>query len=335
MPNPQLVEILRGGIVESGHSGAVAVVDDAGSLVFALGDVDRPIFPRSAIKGFQALPLVETGAAERLKLQAAELALACASHAGEDDHVATAAGMLARAGRDEFCLECGAHWPSSDRAAKALFARGAKPSALHNNCSGKHSGFICLAVETGQDPKGYVEPDHPTMRMVTRAVAEMTGYDLERTARGIDGCSIPTFAIPLRHLATGFARFATGAGLAPDRAKAAETLRVAVAQSPFHVAGTGRFDTVTMEKLGLRAFVKTGAEGVYCAALPEQGLGIAIKIDDGASRASETVMAAMLARFLALDPLADRAVMARLDQPIENWNKREVGRMRAAPALVT
>jgi L-asparaginase II len=333
MPNPLLVEVLRGGIVESGHSGALAVVDAAGGLVFSLGDIDRSVFPRSAIKGLQALPLVETGAAERLKLDASELALACASHAGEEGHVATAAGMLAKAGQGETCLECGAHWPSSDRAAKALWAAGQKPSALHNNCSGKHSGFICLAIESGHDPKGYVGPDHPIMRMVTRAVAEMTGFDLDQTARGVDGCSIPTFAIPLKNLASGFARFATGAGLAPDRARAAATLREAVAKSPFHVAGTGKFDTVTMEKLGARAFVKTGAEGVYCAALPEQGLGIAIKLDDGASRASETVMAAMLTRYLALDATSDRAITARLDQPLLNWNGIEVGRLRAVPDL--
>lgn len=333
MSNPILVEITRGGIVESGHSGAIAVCDAKGKVVFSLGDIERPIFPRSAIKGFQALPLIETGAADRFGLTAAELSLACASHSGEPEHAATAAAMLAKAGQTEACLECGAHWPMGEKAARRLFASGAKPSALHNNCSGKHSGFICTAIEMGHDPKGYIQPDHPTMREISAAIEGMTGYDLSRTARGVDGCSIPTYAIPLHNIATGFAKFAGGEGLSPGRADAARRLRGAVAASPFHVAGTGRFDTLVMEELRERAFIKTGAEGVYCAALPEQGLGIAIKIDDGATRASETVMAAMLTRFLALDPSASKIVAAHLDYPMQNWNGIEVGRLRPVASL--
>ena len=335
MSNPLLVEITRGGIVESGHSGAIAVMDATGGVVFSMGDIDRPIFPRSAIKGFQALPLVESGAADRFGLTDQELALACSSHSGEEAHVATAAGMLAKAGRSETCLECGAHWPSNELASRKLFATGAKPSVLHNNCSGKHSGFICTAVEMGHDPKGYISPDHPTMKAITAAVSEMTGFDLTRAARGVDGCSIPTFAIPLRHIARGFAQFAGGAGLSSTRAAATKRLRAAAAASPFHVAGTGRFDTLAMGQLGARAFTKTGAEGVYCAALPELGLGIALKIDDGATRASETAMAALLTRYLALTDETARAVTARLDHEMTNWNGLEVGRMRPVSALLS
>ncbi|MGL5448454.1 MAG: asparaginase, partial [Rhabdaerophilum sp.] len=298
MPNPLLVEITRGGIVESGHAGAICVADAEGTIVFSMGDIERAIFPRSAIKGFQALPLIESGAADRFGLSAAELSLACASHSGEEEHTKTAASMLAKAGRDETCLECGAHWPMGEKATHSLFASGRKPSALHNNCSGKHSGFICTAIEMGHDPKGYIQPDHPTMREVSTAIETMTGFDLSKTARGVDGCSIPTFAIPLKNIATGFAKFASGEGLSASRAGAAKRLREAVAASPFHVAGTKRFDTEAMEQLRQRAFIKMGAEGVYCGALPEKGLGVAIKIDDGATRAAEIAMAAILARFL-------------------------------------
>ncbi|CAN1508053.1 AnsA L-asparaginase II [Rhabdaerophilaceae bacterium] len=333
MANPALVEITRGGIVESGHSGAIAVMDADGAVVFSMGDIDRPIFPRSAIKGFQALPLVESGAADRFGLTNEELALACSSHSGEQGHVETAAGMLAKAGRSQTCLECGAHWPSNELASRTLFSSGAKPTPLHNNCSGKHSGFVCTAIELGHDPSGYIGPDHPTMKVVTAAISDMAGFDLSRAARGVDGCSIPTFAIPLRHIARGFAQFATGSGLSATRAAAVARLRAAAATSPFHVAGTGRFDTLAMSALGARAFTKTGAEGVYCAALPELGLGIALKIDDGATRASETAMAALLTRFLELDDLSARAVTARLDFVISNWNGLEVGRMRPVSAL--
>lgn len=333
MSNPLLVEITRGGIVESGHSGAIAVCDAQGRVVFSMGDIERAIFPRSAIKGFQALPLIESGAADRLALTAAELSLACASHSGEPEHAETAASMLAKAGRDESCLECGAHWPMGEKAARRLFSTGAKPSALHNNCSGKHSGFVCAAIEMGHDPKGYTQPDHPVMREISAAIEAMTGFDLSRTARGVDGCSIPTYAIPLQNIAAGFARFASGEGLSKSRAEAARRLRQAVAASPFHVAGTGRFDTLVMEDLRERAFIKTGAEGVYCAALPEKGLGIAIKIDDGATRASETVMAAMLTRFLELDASASKNVAAHLDYRMSNWNGIEVGRLRPVSRL--
>ena len=344
MANPLLVEITRGGIVESGHCGALAVVDSEGRPVFSMGNIDRPIFPRSAVKGFQALPLIESGAADRLHLTDAELALACASHSGEEEHTKTAAAMLAKAGRDETCLECGAHWPmlnqrareakgpNGDQALQALVAAGLKPSALHNNCSGKHAGFICAALEMGHDPKGYIQPKHPTMREITHALETMTGYDLSEATPGVDGCSIPTYAIPLKNIAAGFAKFASGVGLSRNRAKAVERLRKAVAASPFHVAGTGRFDTVVMEDLRERAFIKTGAEGVYCGALPELGYGIALKIDDGATRASETVMAALLARFLELGKEA-KVVTERLDHQMKNWNGLEVGRMRPIAAL--
>jgi L-asparaginase II len=334
MMDPVLVEVTRGGIPESVHRGALAVLDAEGAVVLALGDIDRPIFPRSAVKGLQALPLIETGAADRFGLTDAELALACASHSGEEPHATTAAAALAKAGRDVMCLECGAHWPMGEKAARAMAAAGGKPTALNNNCSGKHAGFVCVSVAMDKDPKGYIQPDHPVMQEVSAALGSMTGYNLRNTARGVDGCSIPTYAIPLRNLARAFARFGSGHGLAPERAKAAARLRAAVAAEPFMVAGTDRFDTVVMSALGARVFMKTGAEGVYCAAIPELGYGIALKIDDGAGRGAETVMASLLRRFLTLSEAEGRVVLPRTDHVMRNWNGIEVGRMRASPSLL-
>ena len=333
MSDPVLVEILRGGIVESFHHGALAVMDSDGKVVFSLGDIDRPIFPRSAIKAFQALPLIESGAAERFHLTDQEIALACASHSGEPAHVGAAASMLGKAGRDLHCLECGAHWPMGDKAARALAASGGTPLTLHNNCSGKHAGFVCASVEMQHDVKGYIAAEHPTMRAVSASIEAMTGYNLTHATRGVDGCSIPTYAIPLRNIAAGFAKLASGQGLSPARAKATIRLRQAVAAAPFMVAGTGRFDTEIMEILGARAFLKMGAEGVYCAALPELGYGIALKIEDGATRASESVMAALLARYLALNSDEAAALTPQLDLVMKNWNGLEVGRMRPAKVL--
>jgi L-asparaginase II len=340
--NPVLVNALRGGIVESLHRGAIAIVDADGSLHTATGDIERPVFPRSAVKVLQALPLVQSGAAERFGLVDEELALACASHGGEPRHAETAAGMLTKAGVDAEALECGTHWPYHDGSIKALAAAGASPSALHNNCSGKHAGFVCvgclMAADRGADVRGflrgYVQPDHPVMREVTVSLESTTGYRLADAARGVDGCSIPTYAVPLRHLAHAFAKVATGVGLSAGQAVAARRLRRAVAAAPFMVAGSGRFDTRVMQALGERVFCKVGAEGVHCAALPELGLGVAIKMDDGNNaRAVEVVMAAVIRRLLPLEGEAAALLQSLADVPLRNWNGIEVGRLQAAEAV--
>ena len=339
--NPVLVHALRGGIVESAHRGAVAIIDAQGTVHTALGDIERPIFPRSAVKVLQALPLVASGAAGRWGLNDAELALACASHGGEALHAQTAQSMLAKAGVDVEALECGTHWPYHDAALKALAVSGGAPCALHNNCSGKHAGFVCLgclmAEAQGADRRGflrgYVKPEHPVMREVTASLQATTGWDLSRTAVGTDGCSIPTYAIPLRYLAHAFARVATGIGLSPEHARAAQRLRAAVAAAPHMVAGSGRFDSRVMQRFGARVFCKVGAEGVHCAALPELGLGVAVKMDDGnTARACEVVMAALLQRLLTLDGADDALLKGLSDVPLRNWNGIEVGRLQATAA---
>ena len=341
--NPVLVEAWRGASVESAHRGALAVVDADGGLVLALGDIERPVFPRSAVKLLQALPLVASGAAAALGLDDAELALACASHNGEPAHVATAAAMLAKAGVDAQVLECGVHWPYREALQREMAARGETPTALHNNCSGKHAGFVCLACHRchlaggralPDHVQGYVQAGHPVMREVTRALQAATGWDLAAAPMGIDGCSIPTFGIPLRHLALAFARVAGGVGLDADHARAARRLRQAVAKAPFMVGGSERFDTRVMQRLGERVCCKVGAEGVYCAALPGRGLGVALKVDDGNNaRAAEVVMAALIEAFVALDD-AEAGFMRGLSElPLKNWNGIEVGALRAAAAL--
>ncbi|EGJ11669.1 asparaginase [Rubrivivax benzoatilyticus] len=334
--NPTLVEALRGGAVESTHRGAWAVVDADGDVVASAGDIDRPIFPRSAVKLLQALPLVESGAAERYGLNDEQLAIACASHNGEPRHVAVAASMLAAAGVDDAALECGAHWPYRDLVQREMAAAGQTPGALHNNCSGKHAGFVCLGCLLAGDAdkraflSGYVKPEHPVMREVGDAIEAATGWRLADAPRGTDGCSIPTYAIPLRHLALAFARAGSGIGLREGRARAAKRLMAAVTAEPFMVGGSGRFDTRIIERLGERVFCKVGAEGVFCAAFPKAGLGVAVKMDDGASRACEVVMAALIERFVRLDEAERGFVHAFADQPLANWNGLDVGRLRWA-----
>jgi L-asparaginase II len=332
MTNPVLAEVTRGPLVESRHRGAVAVTDVDGTLMLAIGDVTAPVFPRSAVKALQALPLVEAGAADRYGFGDEELALACASHSGEPAHVAGVERMLAKIGLDTSALCCGAHWPISQAAAAAVARTGA-PSALHNNCSGKHAGFLCLACALGVDHAGYVRPEHPVQRHVRAVLEDFTGTVLAQDACAIDGCSVPTWAVPLKNLAHGFAKFGCGHGVAPARARAASRLRQACAEKPWFVAGTGRFCTEIMQLFGQRVFVKTGAEGVYCGALPELGFGIALKCDDGAARAAQAIMAAIIARFLPLDGATRAALSPHIHPSLRNWNGIEVGAIRLTDAI--
>ncbi|PBC24144.1 MULTISPECIES: asparaginase [unclassified Mesorhizobium] len=333
MANPVLIEVLRGAIVESAHRGAVAVFDADGKPVLEIGDTSKPVFPRSAVKAIQALPLVETGAADAYGFGNRELALACASHSGEPEHVELARSMLARAGLDGSALECGAHWPSSHAAEIALARAGGSPNALHNNCSGKHSGFLCTCVHSGIAHSGYVKAGHALQEMVRDAMQSVTGAIHGADERATDGCSIPTYAVPLRSFALGFARMATANGFGPERAKAAKRLLAACMAEPFFVAGTGREDVALMEAAPGRIFAKGGAEGVHCAAIPELGLGIALKCDDGAHRASEAMVAAVLAKLLGSDKALAAKLIELANAPIQSRIGAKVGAVRPTAAL--
>lgn len=335
MSNPVLVEVLRGNRVESAHRGMAVVVDGAGKTVFAVGDVDRPVFPRSACKAMQALPLVEGGAADAYGFGNKELALASSSHSGEPEHVALAASMLTAAGRGEADLECGAHWSSEQKVLIEQARTLDKPNQLHNNCSGKHSGFICACCHRGNDPKGYVTYEHPLQVEIRDTMRDLTGTLLDRDNCGIDGCSIPTYAVPLRSLAHGFAKMATGEGIGAERAKASRRIIEACMAEPFYVAGSGRACTKLMQAAPGRIFAKTGAEGVFCAAIPELGLAIALKCEDGATRAAESMVAAVLARFFRDDEALHDRLMGFAKHTFRNWNGIEVGAIRPSDVLLS
>jgi len=333
MTNPITVEVTRGNRVESRHRGMAVVVDGDGKVVFSAGDIEAATFPRSACKAMQALPMIESGAADAFGFGDKELALACSSHSGEDEHVVLAALMLARADTDSDALECGAHW-SADQKTLIHQARTLQvPISLHNNCSGKHSGFVCTCVHTGYAVEGYVEYDHPLQRDIRAIMEGLTGAVLDADHCGTDGCSIPTYAVPLKGLAHGFAKMATGQGLEPVRAKASRRLIDACMAEPFYVAGTGRACTKMMEIAPAKIFAKTGAEGVFCAVLPEQGLSIAVKAEDGASRAAEAMICALLARYFEKDSAEQAGLLAMANKPMHNWNGRHVGDVRVTDVL--
>ncbi|WP_054308893.1 asparaginase [Mesorhizobium sp. 1M-11] len=334
MANPVLVEVLRGAVVESAHRGAVAVVDGDGKTVLNIGNTAHPVFPRSAVKAIQALPLVESGAADAYGFGNRELALACSSHSGEPEHVELTAAMLAKVGLDASALECGSHWPSNHHATVQLARAGGEPNPLHNNCSGKHAGFICTCCHSSIDHRGYVAANHRMQEMIREAMEAVTGAAHSTSHCGTDGCSIPTYAVPLRSFAAGFAKMATGNSLGPERAKAAKQLIEACMAEPFLVAGTDRLDTRLMRAAPGRIFVKVGAEGVFCAALPELGLGIALKCDDGAERAAGVMIAAVLAKLLQADAELAVKLVEFANPPVESRLGARVGLLRPTAALV-
>jgi L-asparaginase II len=327
---PVLAEIWRGGMLECVHRGTAVVCRPDGAVVAAWGDPRRVILPRSSCKMIQALPLVESGAADAAGLTERHLALACASHSGAHVHTDLAARWLAGLGLGESDLRCGPQVPEDEPARHALWSGHREPGQIHNNCSGKHSGMLTLSRHLGGGAE-YVDPEHPVQRAIRGATAETAREEVTRFA--VDGCSAPNFAVSLAGLATAMAGYAQpGGAFAGARAAAAARLRDAMIAHPVLVAGEGRYCTRMMLALGGRAAVKSGAEGVLVAILPELGLGIALKVDDGAGRGAQAAMTALLARTGVLDQ-AHPLHAAYADAPLLNRRGIDCGRVRAAPAL--
>jgi L-asparaginase II len=318
MNNPILVNTLRGDVIENRHRGAIAVCDPNGKLLHSWGNVDALVYPRSAIKALQALPLVETGAAAHFSLSDAELALACSSHNAEPIHTETVHNWLNRIELDEDALECGAHAPLHSQTAAALIVNHQEPGRIHNNCSGKHTGMLTTARFLGEDTHGYIGREHPAQQRWFDSLGEMADVDMHQLPWSYDGCGIPVIAMPLQSMASAFARMAVPDDLSADRSDAVDRITAAIAGNPFMVAGSGRLCTEVMQLTGRRVIVKTGADGVYTAALRDKSLGIALKIDDGTTAAAEVTLLALLNHLGALHTDELEALAARGRMPITN-----------------
>jgi L-asparaginase II len=327
---PVIIEVTRGPLVESRHLASLAVVDPEGRVVLRAGDLERQVYPRSAIKPVQALALVETGAAEAFGLGDREIALACASHNGEPRHVELASAWLGTIGCSIDDLECGTHMPYGERDTAALLRAGQHPSAAYNNCSGKHAGFLSVARHLGHPTAGYIRYEHPVQQRILGLLESMTGLDLDEAPWASDGCGIPTIGMPLGNLALAMARLADPADQPEPRQAACAQVRRAMAAEPFLVAGSGRFCSRVMAKTGESALIKTGAEGVYCGTLTDLGLGVALKVHDGATRAAEVLMGEILRRFGLLDGQSGDDLGRFLDFPVLNRVKLTVGHVRLA-----
>ena len=320
----------RGEEVESDHEVHVAVVDAQGRLVARSGDAGRVAFLRSAAKPFQALPLVVDGVVERYGLTEEELALCCASHSGEPRHLAAARAILGRAGVGEADLACGPHEPFAAAEAERMRGEAERPRALHNNCSGKHAGMLALACFHGWPTAGYHREGHPVQGRMAEEVARWTDLPADALGVGVDGCGVLTFSAPLTAMAAAFARLAAAAA---DGEAGPAAVVGAMTRHPFMVAGTGRLCTDLMEAAGGAVLAKTGAEGVYCAALPARGLGVALKVQDGARRAQDPALVEVLAALGALDEGALAALAHHRAPPVRNTRGEVVGGLSAEVRL--
>jgi L-asparaginase II len=323
------VAVRRGEILEARHRVHVAVTDPEGTVIAGSQTPDHVTTFRSSAKPFQLLPLVERGHADRWALSDEELAVMAASHTGSARHLELVRGILDRLGLKDSDLVCGYHEPLDPVAREHLARHPEARSNLYNNCSGKHAGMLCLARSEGWPIAGYERPEHPLQQLLRRTVAELAGMNPETMALAVDGCNVPVFALPLTGMARAYARLATAGPQGGARATALARIRGAMCAYPDAVGGTGRFSTALMRAASGHLVAKGGAEGLECVGSPERGLGLAVKVEDGAARAAAPATLAVLEKINLLAPPA-RAALTREARPvILNAAGREVGTIEA------
>ena len=332
--SPILVEITRGGMIESIHRGTAIICNAKGEIVKSWGDIDRAIYPRSAIKPLQTIPVLESGAADAYKMDGAEIALCCASHSGELIHTERVMAWLKRMELDHNSLECGPQLPVDHATAKTMLQNRIAPNAIHNNCSGKHSGMLATALHEKQQLSGYTSADHPIQIRLMKMIGELGEVDLSRTARGIDGCGIPVFGIPIKAVALAMAKLADSYSLSESRRAAIERIVESCSQNPLMISGTNKINSLIQAEASDKAIVKGGAEGVYTAAVKSLGIGVCIKIDDGAARAASNAMISILESLGVLDASSVQSIKESGFKDVQNWSGNLVGRIQSSSELL-
>ncbi len=317
---PVLATVWRGTALEARVRGHIAVVEASGEVLHSAGSPGAETTLRSCVKPIQALPFLRL-AADRLGASDAEIAVACASHQGQDEHVATVQGLLAKAGVPEAALGCGPQIPSDEPTARRLIAAGGVPLPIHNNCSGKHAAMLVTCAVMGWPLDGYMDLEHPCQKAVSGALQEMVGVDLAAAHRGIDGCGLTTYGIPLAAIARGFATASDD----PAFRRAQD----AMAAHPFLVAGTGRFDTALLEVAGTQVTAKIGGAAVWAAVERPGGPGVAIKLESGGGEAIPVVAIALLQQLGVLAPDLPMQLRPFATLTLRNWAGRDVGEIRA------
>lgn len=328
-----MIEVTRGGMVESFHHVAVCAMDAQYNVIFAAGDLDAPVFLRSTAKPFIAAAAIAAGARERFGLEPREIAVMAASHTGQAFHVDAVRSILAKIGMNESALQCGAHEPYNAQAAQALREAGVTPGAVHNNCSGKHAGILALCTMIGADAATYLDVANPAQQRILDLCARVSDQRIEDFVLGVDGCGIPVYATPLSNATRSFVRLATLRDMREDDAAALRIVRDAMAAHPEYVSGTGEFDTRLMQAAGGALVCKGGAEGVHGAAFVDAGVGMVCKVLDGASRGRAPAVLGAIRQMGLMDE-GKLTELADLERPIVyNRAGRAVGQVRAASTV--
>ncbi|GGN91212.1 asparaginase [Saccharibacillus kuerlensis] len=325
----QDVQVTRGHYVESSHKIHAAVVDHAGRLLYSVGDPNRLTFPRSSMKPFQTVPLIESGAADAYGYGDAEISLSCASHSGEPIHRTTVLDVLSRANLSEDALQCGTHIPRDGKSYRELIREGRELTPVFSNCSGKHSGMLLTAVHLHEDTETYREIEHPHQQRILSVISDICDISPEEIGIGVDGCGVPVHRLPLLNAALGFARLAKPEGtVSSERAEALNRIRTGMTNRPEMVAGRKRFDTDLMSVFGSNLVSKVGAEGIQCIGVADRGIGIAIKVEDGSERAT-SVAAMEILKQLGIGTAEQFSELADyVHAPVLNARQERIGEIR-------
>jgi L-asparaginase II len=325
--SPFRVEVLRGSVVESQHQVMAVVVDERGSPIRFWGNINYLTYPRSAIKMLQALPLLESGAAEAFGFEDKHICLICSSHRGEKNHILGLAEIMKKAGIREDQLICGGHWPAHEATAHELIRRSGQPTPIMNNCSGKHCGIIATCLHLKENPEAYEKYTHPAQVRLRKVLSEVMHFDYERAHHGVDGCGIPTYAVPLQNLAVGMLALINPKEKA-SRQMAAKRIIEAVRSEAFYLSGSDDFTSDIIQRTQGRCIIKNGAEGVFCGVIPEKGWAFALKVADGAPRAAQAATGFLLQRLGVLKEDEIAALTKYLEPKIKNWKGLDVGHLR-------
>jgi L-asparaginase II len=318
-----IVTVSRGSHTESVHQGHIAIVDYKDNLVYSYGNPNHFTFIRSTAKPLQAIAVVESGATEHFS--SAEIALLCASHSGEMKHVELVQTILQKLQLPISALQCGVHEPFHKHSKELLLRQNEKPTALHNNCSGKHVGMLALAVHLHHPWQLYTDIDHPIQQCLLKTISEMSVTPMSEIEIGIDGCSVPVYGMSIRKLALAYARLGQPIQLSQTRSKACLRILGCLRKHPYYIAGSNRFDTQLIEATNGAIIGKMGAEGVFALTIPAKGWGIAIKVADGAERALYPTVIETLAQLNLLDPQSLTALSSFHKPSIMNWQGAKVG----------
>ncbi len=330
--NPVLVERYRGGVLESFHRGVICIVNDRKEVIFSVGDTDQICFPRSALKFIQAIPVIESGAADHFGFTPQEIAILCGSHNGEKEHIAVVQSILNKIGLDKTSLKCGPQYPTLTEDKNALIKADIAPEDIHNNCSGKHSGFLALCVFKGYDIDSYLDSTHPIHQEILQLVSDFHDYPVEKIATGLDGCSAPIFSLPVYNQAIAYMKLVNPVMFSPARQKAINRLTDAVTAYPNMIAGKNRYCTELMAEAKGSLIGKTGADGVYSLGIKGRSYGICIKIDDGLMGPQYAIAQKVVEQLNILESESLKKLESYIEHPIINWNKLDTGTCKVAEA---